>query len=497
MKYMTVSLADFDDILLLKNQYTKEYIASNEILLLQETETSVLVGITETCTEQTKAYVQKYHYPKTVTFALIARSELASFIGGNTETEQDSDSPNVSNSEDFTLDSIAPDAPVVNIINAIIIDALRSRASDIHMEMHENTVCIRYRLDGILKTVKHLPGDLFPKLAARIKIMSKLNIMESRLPQDGRMSVTVEGKTVDIRVSVIPASQAEAIALRIFNDSSRALTLSELGFSSVCYETLTSVIKQHTGLILVTGPTGSGKTTTLHALLQLLPAEELEIITLEDPVEQLIEGVTQIQINEQIGVTFENMLRRVLRHDSDVIMIGEIRDKATAELAVRAALTGHLILATLHTNDSVSAVARLQNMGVEPYLIGTLLRCVVAQRLVRKLCPHCKAEQALNDGVKAVFERHGVQAERLFSATGCHQCKGTGYIGRTVVAEYFVGSTELESLITARKSPAELREYVSTQGMKTLVHDGLQKAASGITSFAELEREIIAHNGSV
>ena len=490
MEKNLISLYDFNAIFDIDNQYSKEFITTNQAIVVSDCKTEITVAVTEDVSNDTKLIIEKFHYPKKVNFVYASKKEFVSFIASNIDSNNVGEkSLNIASSK-FTLDSIEQDAPIVNIINAIIIDALKVKASDIHLEVINEYIHIRYRIDGVLRTVKKLNKDIFASLSSRIKIMANLNIMEQRLPQDGRITVNIEGSAIDIRVSIVPVTNGEAIALRLFNFSAKSLNIEELGFSDDCLAALKDVINIPYGLILVTGPTGSGKTTTLHSLLKLLPFDSLKIITLEDPVEQIIPGITQIQINEHIGISFDSMLRRVLRHDPNVILIGEIRDSKTAELAIRAALTGHLILATLHTNDSVSAITRLMDMGVEPYLLASVLKCVIAQRLVRKLCKNCCVNEPLTDEVRKLFTSKSIDVNNLKSSKGCDVCHSSGYIGRTVVSEYFTMTPKLEEMISEKKSIADIRTYLCSQNMIKLLDDGLKKVSEGITSLAELNREV-------
>jgi type II secretory ATPase GspE/PulE/Tfp pilus assembly ATPase PilB-like protein len=321
--------------------------------------------------------------------------------------------------------------------------------------------------------------------------MADMNTLEQRLPQDGRMTVSTESRTIDFRVSVIPITGGESIVLRIFNKSSKLLSLDRLGFYDSDLESMKKAARQPHGLMVLTGPTGSGKTTTLHALIDILPIDRLNIITLEDPVEQIIPGVNQVQINEAISLSFDTMLRRVLRQDPNVIMVGEIRDNATAELALRSALTGHLILSTLHTNDSISVIARLVNMGLEPYLIAAVLRCIVAQRLVRKICPWCKKELPANEKLKRLFDFYRVEGSRMFVAEGCEACDYSGYKGRTVISEVFNVDQVIEEMIAKNSPAAEIRKYAKSRGMKEIAEDALKKVTDGITGLDEIEREVV------
>jgi general secretion pathway protein E/type IV pilus assembly protein PilB len=387
------------------------------------------------------------------------------------------------------LDKLANDAPVVNLVNSICIDGIRSGASDIHLES-TGELRVRYRIDGILRTVKKIEAGRFPAISSRIKIMSNLNILERRQPQDGRITVRLGNDQVDFRVSIMPVAGGESIVLRILGRKT-ADTLDELGFNQAQLGTLRRLLRTPHGLILLTGPTGSGKTTTLNAMLRELVSESVKIISIEDPVEFLVEGVNQIQINEQIGLGFDTLLRRVLRQDPNIIMIGEIRDSATAAIALRAALTGHLVLSTLHTNDTASVIPRLINMGIEPYLIAPALRGAAAQRLLRKVCPHCVAERAPSPEESRFLEAAGIRGRTLRQGRGCAECGHTGFSGRTVVAELFAADPAMEDMILGRANIAALQGHLQSRGMKTLLEDGLEKATLGITTVGEVEREII------
>ena len=383
-------------------------------------------------------------------------------------------------------------APVVNIINAICIEAIRLESSDIHIEAHADSVHIRYRIDGVLRSVKKIDKSVFLTISNRVKIMANLNPLEQRLPQDGRMSVSIEKSTIDLRVSIIPVANGESIVLRIFNTSAKLRTLDELGFYPHDLDAIKTAVKQPFGLILLTGPTGSGKTTTLHALIASLPIPELKIITIEDPVEQLIPGVNQVQVNDEINLSFDGMLRRVLRQDPNVIMVGEIRDTPTAELALRSALTGHLILSTLHTNDSVSVITRLENMGLDPYLIAAVLRCSVAQRLVRKVCPLCRKKVSINKQVKSLLLKYKVTGDVMYESEGCPDCEYTGYKGRTVIGEVFTMNKNIEEMIASRKPLADIARYAAAHtGMGSMAKNALQKTVDGITTLREIEREVL------
>ncbi|MDR2767440.1 MAG: GspE/PulE family protein [Treponema sp.] len=469
-------------------QYQKAFMLHRCCMKLSETETKVTIGVVEGSGRDLLRFLEAYHMPKQTAFVNIGKSEFASFAG-TLGCEASVNGGGKTGDSSFALEHIEEDAPVINIINALCIDAIKMGASDIHIEALEKGVQIRYRIDGVLRPVKLVAASLFRQLSNRIKVMSGLNSLEQRLPQDGRMTVSIDGAALDLRVSIVPTSSGESIVLRLFRGA--ALELDELGFVPEQLYALRNAARLPYGLALVSGPTGSGKTTTLHALLRTLPAEERKIITIEDPVELRQDGINQIQINEAISLGFDGMLRRVLRQDPDVIMVGEIRDEATAELALRAALTGHLILSTLHTNDSVSVIPRLIDMGLEPYLIASSLRCSAAQRLVRKLCPCCSREVKPDKRAAPLLRRQGINAHRCREKNGCDLCAGTGYLGRTVVGEVFKSDRELEALIERRADTETLRSCIAGRGFRSMETDGLEKYAAGITDFEELEREIL------
>jgi general secretion pathway protein E/type IV pilus assembly protein PilB len=486
-----ISLKNYSITVSPVEQYSREFISHRGAVKLAEDEHEVRIAISDGSNAELRNYLEGFHIPKKVSFYIISKAELASYIGETTVIDPVQKKNESSQERAIALDAITEGAPVVNIINAICIEAIRLDSSDIHIEAHADSVYIRYRIDGILRIVKKIDKSVFLTISNRIKIMANLNPLEQRLPQDGRMSVTIGDTTIDLRVSIIPITNGESIVLRIFNKSTRLMTLDELGFYPDNLNRIRKAAREPYGLILLTGPTGSGKTTTLHGLIIGLPVQELKIIAIEDPVEQIIPGVSQVQINDEINLSFDGMLRRVLRQDPNVIMVGEIRDNPTAELALRSALTGHLILSTLHTNDSVSVIARLENMGLEPYLIAAVLKCSVAQRLVRKCCPVCGKKTSLDKKTKALFTRYRIAAESMVRAEGCASCDFTGYKGRTIIGEVFTVDTVIEEMIIGRKSSPDIRKYAETKGMIPMARDGLQKAADGITTVSEVEREAV------
>jgi general secretion pathway protein E len=386
------------------------------------------------------------------------------------------------------LRDMAFEAPVVRLVNLLIENAIAAEASDIHVEPFEDTLRIRYRIDGILFDQEAPPRRLQAAVTSRIKLMAEMNIAERRLPQDGRIRVTLHGRRVDIRVSTIPTVHGESIVMRLLDRSSVFLPLERLGFGPDTLHRFEALIKRPHGIILVTGPTGSGKTTTLYGALDKINSPDRKIITVEDPVEYQLKGVNQIPVKPKIGLTFATGLRHIVRQDPDVILIGEIRDLETAEIAIQAALTGHLVFSTLHTNDAPGAITRLQDMGVEPYLVSSVLEAVLAQRLVRRICSACRTPVAPE---KADIDALGVEVTpqtRLYRGRGCDECRGTGYRGRTGIYELFPISEEARSLILRRAPSREIRRQAVEDGMVTLRLDGWAKACEGLTTVEEVLR---------
>ncbi|MBU2623585.1 MAG: type II secretion system ATPase GspE [Proteobacteria bacterium] len=375
------------------------------------------------------------------------------------------------------LMNIAQEGPIVKLVNMIITRAIEERASDIHLEVFENKVRVRYRIDGILLEAESLPKRLQSAVISRVKIMAKLNIAERRLPQDGRIRLRAAGREIDLRISTIPTLYGESVVMRILDRGGAIISLEELGFSEKALENLKKIIALPYGMILVTGPTGSGKTTTLYASLAGINSIDRKIITIEDPAEYEIEGINQIQVKPKIGLTFSSGLRHIVRQDPDVIMVGEIRDKETAEIAIQSALTGHLVFSTLHTNDAPGAVTRLLDMGVESFLVSSALVGVLAQRLVRVLCPSCK---------QACEPKQ--ESENSFSGAGCEECRFTGYKGRTSISELMVINDDIRGLILERTGADVIRKKALAYGMQPLRECGIQKVKDGITTIDEVLR---------
>jgi general secretion pathway protein E len=386
------------------------------------------------------------------------------------------------------LRDMAFEAPVVRLVNLLIENAITAEASDIHIEPFEDTLRIRYRIDGILYDQEAPPRRLQAAVTSRIKIMAEMNIAERRLPQDGRIRVNLHGSRVDIRVSTIPTVHGESIVMRLLQRSSVFLPLDKLGFPTDTLKRFESLIKRPHGIMLVTGPTGSGKTTTLYAALDKINSPNVKIITVEDPVEYQLKGVNQIAVKPKIGLSFATGLRHIVRQDPDVILVGEIRDLETAEIAIQASLTGHLVFSTLHTNDAPAAITRLQDMGVEPYLVASVLEGVLAQRLVRRICPACRVSDAPS---RADLDALGVVAPdhaQLFRGKGCDDCRGTGYRGRMGIYELFPITEDARSLMLRRSSARDIRQHAIASGMVTLRLDGWRRACEGLTTVEEVLR---------
>ncbi len=387
------------------------------------------------------------------------------------------------------LEAAAKDSPVVKLVNYCVYNAVKEGASDIHIEPDENSLRVRYRIDGRLIERLRPPFQMAAAVASRIKIMAGLDIAERRLPQDGGIHVVMDKKPIDLRVSTMPGKSGEKVVIRVIDNEKASVNLEKLGFS---YDTLKSfrrLLELPNGILLVTGPTGSGKSTTLYACLQELASIEDNICTVEDPVEYKLAGINQFQTNEKAGFTFATALRALLRQDPDIIMIGEIRDQETARLATQAALTGHLVLSTLHTNDAPGAVTRLFNLGIEPYLVGATVGGVLAQRLVRKLCQHCRHAYEPSPNERRLLDRNGTSpAEQIYRAKGCPKCKNIGYSGRIGVYELFVPAENVVELISNGASLNDVRDAARAGGMLSLRDDGLEKVKAGVTTLEEIYR---------
>ncbi len=403
-------------------------------------------------------------------------------------------------SMDLALNDLAPteiendtqitdeDSPIVRLVNQIIANGVAQRASDIHFDPQETELRVRYRVDGILKTERALPKHMQNVILARIKIMGNLNITENRIPQDGRIKLNVNSKHVDIRLSTLPAIYGEKVVMRILDLSTAISDIERLSFSERNLESFKKMIEKPNGIVLITGPTGSGKSSTLYAALNNLNGEDVNIITVEDPVEYQLGGINQIQVREEVGLTFAAGLRSILRQDPDIVMVGEIRDLETAQIAVRASLTGHLVLSTLHTNSAVESVSRLKDMGIEPFLLSSSLVGVVAQRLVRKVCRDCKESHPLNERESQIFHELGIEISTVSRGRGCPSCSQTGYRGRIAIHEILVVDDFIKDVILSGKSIAIIREHMKNMSYNSLLEDGLHKVRDGLTTTEEILR---------
>jgi type II secretory ATPase GspE/PulE/Tfp pilus assembly ATPase PilB-like protein len=471
-------------------QYDLDFCASKGLCLLSLEDGIARIGCAVDPDPPLKASLSRHHGPGVILKfeklrkgdfeEWLSRASIASFGDGRAAEA----------STAHSLDAARSDLSAVGIVDGIIREALRLGASDIHIESLGQRAQARFRVDGALRRFEYVPGDRFPEIASRIKVLAGLDLTERRLPQDGRMSIKHGGSNVDLRVSTMPLVEGESIVLRVLGKGERPLALSELGFDARILASLEAATRLRSGLVLISGPTGSGKTTSLAAMLGLMPSEELKIASIEDPVEYVLEGVRQTQINEAIGLGFGAVLKRCLRQDPDVIMVGELRDGETAELAVRAALTGHLVLATVHAMSAASVIARLLDLGVEAGLLAEVLRLSLAQRLVRALCPACRREREASVGLLRVARGAGIRVTREFAAGSCELCASSGYSGRLAIGELIESSGGIASLIASRAGRGEIEALAAKEGFTPLARAALEAVSMGKTSFDEARREL-------
>lgn len=427
-------------------------------------------------------------------------SETINFVFEKSENmlsglEEESVDDELSETVDL-LETSDDEGQVIKFVNSLLITAVKEKVSDIHIEPFDRISIMRFRVDGVLYDKKHIPSSRHAAIASRIKVMGELNIAEKRLPQDGRVKIKIAGREIDIRISTVPVNFGERIVLRLLDKSSVVLDLPELGFDADNLKTIAELTNRKYGIFLVTGPTGSGKSTTLSAALKSISTPELNIITVEDPVEYELPGVGQIAVNPKVGLTFASGLRSILRQDPDVVMVGEIRDRETAEIAVNASLTGHLVLSTIHTNDAPGAITRLIDMGIEPFLVSSSVVGILAQRLIRTVCPHCSEVFEPTDTQLSTASISREELEKLFSngkitlrrAVGCMECRQSGYIGRKAIYELMVITETLKSLILQRMDATTIRKAATKEGLKTLRISALQKLAQGVTTLEEVLR---------
>lgn len=450
----------------LATQFTKEYLIENSFLPIQKEELYIVVAISKKL--KSKEILEDL-FDTPVKYVTLEQRELEYLLSNlNKKIEifkLYKESVEINNSDEKSF--------ILTFIDKLIEFSLLKSSSDIHIEALQDVVSIRFRIDGYLETVFRFDLKFYPIVSSIVKLLSSLDISQKRIPQDGRFSKVIDNTHYDFRVSIIPTILGESIVIRILDNKSISKDLNKLGFNNNQLEDIKTSMANSSGLIVVTGPTGSGKTTTLYSILEELNDTSKKVITIEDPVEYNIEQIQQINLNESIGLTYSSVLKNILRQDPDIIMIGEIRDKESLKIAIQAALTGHLVITTLHTNDAVSTISRLIDLGLEPYLIGSTLKAIVSQRLVRKLCENCKEEVKVENGV-------------FFTAKGCSSCNLKGYIRREVIAEVLNISPQLASLIMRNENEDSLFEYVKQNGFRTIYEDGIDKAVQGLTSLEEI-----------
>jgi len=492
-----VGAEEFPDSPVLNGSVNEKYLRHNAVLPLRDTPDAVVVAMADPLDLNAIRSVEMVT-GKRVAPRIATPSDLEAAFARLYEPEKSAGatahSIDLDGDEDLLEDvdrlrDLASEGPVIRLVNSLITRAIESRASDIHIEPAQNRLAIRYRIDGVLTETASPPLRLRSAIISRIKIMARLNIAERRLPQDGRIRMTVQGRDFDLRVSSIPTLHGEGVVMRILDRSSLVYDLTALGFSEDTLAPFLEVLEHPQGILLVTGPTGSGKTTTLYTCLLRLNSREKKLFTVEDPIEYQLDGVSQIQVKPQIGLTFAHVLRAILRQDPDIVMVGEMRDLETAEIAIQAALTGHLVLSTLHTNSAAGTVTRLLDMGVEDYLVTSTVTGVLAQRLVRKLCEDCRESYRPLPELAAHLRIPANGAEpMLYRARGCDRCAGIGYRGRIAVLELLVLTDAIRQLILRRATMQEIHRAASAEGMRSMYEDGIQKALLGLTSIEEVLR---------
>ena len=495
-----VQVSDYPELPVLEERVAARFIKESRALPLMEDENQLVLAMADPCDDYVlNAF--RLVTGRTVVSRLAVPSELESAferLYGTGQTSMDqivgeaqTRDEEVGSEDLQQLKELASEAPIIRLVSLIISHALEARASDIHIEPFENRLIVRYRVDGVMHEVESPPRRFSAAVISRIKIMASLDIAERRLPQDGRIKLRIQGKEIDLRVSTVPIMHGESVVMRILDKSSTALDFTTLGFDPAVLERFQQVLMQPHGIVLVTGPTGSGKTTTLYTALDKLNNPDIKILTVEDPVEYQMEGINQIQVKPQIGLTFSNALRSIVRQDPDVIMIGEIRDLETAQIAVQSALTGHMVLSTLHTNDAASTINRLLDMGVDDYLLTSTVNGILAQRLVRTLCTLCRQSYpALPEVVQEMQLKRYTAADPvlLYHPVGCVECGGTGYSGRVSIVELLVMSDTIRSMVMRHVTSGEVRQQAIVDGMQTMYENGISKAVAGVTTIEEVLR---------
>ena len=485
----------------LLNRLGPEYCKENLVLPLRKEGSRLLIGTASPDDVFLLDDVKRRLGVTSVKHVLVTAGDIRGIVEAMTEDDADEynideilsdvdedDVEVVQEKEDNADAEEAASSPVIRFVNHIIQTAMKEGASDIHIEPEEKALRVRFRIDGVLFDVMNPPKRMHAAITSRIKIMSNLDIAERRLPQDGRIRATVVGRKIDLRVSTVPTPKGEKTVMRILDTRSINVGLDELGFAPDTLTIWKNQVALPHGIILVTGPTGSGKTTTLYSSIRQMNIRKLNLSTVEDPVEYNLDGITQIQAHEKIGMTFAAALRALLRQDPDVIMVGEIRDLETATIAIQAALTGHLVLSTLHTNDAPSSITRLINIGTEPFLIGAAVNSVLAQRLVRRICKHCKEEISVTPEIEEFLTMHGIPASQVMKGKGCPRCRETGYSGRVGLYELLLLDDHLRDAIARNPNVTEFRRTCIERGMVTLREDGFKKVAAGSTTVEEILR---------
>ena len=497
LKLPIVGADDYPEAPVLDGLLSVRFLKNSRILPLAEDEAGIALAMADPldrfAIESVALRAERPVRPHVAVAAELENAQERLYSGGKTSIDQIAEALDETDEETTEADverlrDLASEAPVIRIVNHLITKAVEARASDIHIEPFEAQLRVRYRIDGVLQDVDAPPARLRAAIISRIKIMAKLNIAEHRLPQDGRIKIVARGKEIDLRVSTLPALHGEGVVLRILDREGVVLDFDSLGFDDSTRGQFLELIERPTGIMLVTGPTGSGKTTTLYTSLTHLNSPEKKIITVEDPVEYQLRGVNQIQVKPKIGLTFANALRSILRQDPDIIMIGEIRDLETAQIAVQAALTGHLVLATLHTNTAAATITRLLDMGVEDYLVTSTVVGIQAQRLVRRLCQACREPyQALPELARQI-DPQAAGPITLYRPKGCKQCNGQGYRGRMGVLEVLPMTDEVRRLVLQHAESQEIHKAALAAGMRSMHQDGVMKARQGVTTLEEVVR---------
>ncbi len=490
-----ITMEDFPEGLLLE-KISFDFLDKNLILPLQLKDNVLKIAVGDpTNTEAIESLKSSYEYD--ISVVLARKSEIVQHLkllhGSRSAvmsrliegTAEDELSGTDLTGEISHLRDLAQEKGIIQLVNLLMENAVKDRASDVHVEPGEFSVRVRYRIDGVLYEKETLPARMYSAVSSRIKLLSQMNIAERRLPQDGRIKATFAGKSIDIRVSTIPSIYGESVVMRLLDKETSFITLEEIGFDRTLLDIYEEVIKKPYGMVLITGPTGSGKSTTLYASLAEINSSEKKIITIEEPVEYLMQGITQIQVRPKIGLTFANGLRHIVRQDPDIIMVGEIRDMETAGIGIHAALTGHLLFSTLHTNDAPGAITRLMDIGVENYLVASTLICAIAQRLVRRICRHCKVKQDVSEDI---LKKLDSSVREVWAGSGCDYCSGTGYRGRIGIFEVLPVEDKIRELIMQRATVKEIKDKAISLGMRTLRQDGIEKVKKGITTIDEVLR---------